>query len=491
MVTFLNTSWGTLLLPTHVQWPVGMFGTELDLGSAAFINQLSTDLNTENADNVQAPAFQAINALTLLSGVAAIDIQGGVQTSSIFSFNGVSYNQSTGGVLPAIEEYSGSLTPPGSHVGLAFSGGRVPVNTNFDWKNTRDTGTQGITKNYTVTQQGVTANVTCQPIDRSQNTFSIDPTLTQGPNITFITWEAVANCSGNLNGQIFFTAGNASGQMDNATTGFIPVVICPYPDSTTFNPYKFGMAFVIFVRYLYGFLPTTVCEVVPYLTTVNVTYNRGIVSVDRIGTSSGLTSSPNLPLSQYIATVMTYQSGTNQGMIKNTIGDLLTVYGTNNVSVVYSELEDYWRGIVEFSSTQLRSGYSASGVPSNMTRPTNGTMYITTYGWQSKAYTYILLLVVITVIWGATILTAGYSLIQETTHASDSSFDFSDPIHLIIAASGGRLESQLHDGDGNEADNSEDITVRFEDVPDKVGSRISKRMVPVVPELRQRLLDSD
>ncbi|KAG2071071.1 hypothetical protein BDR04DRAFT_571712 [Suillus decipiens] len=482
VVTFLNTSWSTLLLPTLVQWPVGMFGTELDLGSVAFVNQLSTDINEIQANAVQAPAFETINILTLLSGISAVDIQGGVQTSSMFSFNGVSYNQSTGGIIPAIEEYSGSSNSPGSNVGLAFSGGQVPVNTSFEWGHLgRDAGTQGIGKNYTVTQQGVTANVTCQPIDRSQNSYSATPNVSQGPLNVFITWEVVANCSGSLNSMTYLTAGNSTtGLMDNATTGFLPVVVCPNPNSTTFNPNKFN----VFMSglYKYGFLPTTVCEVVPYLTTVNVTYNGGIVSVDPIGTSPGLTSSPNIPLSQYIATVMDYQAGSNQAMIKNTIGDFLTAYGTSNVSVMYRELEDYWRGITEFASTQLRSGYSASGVPSDMARSTDGIMYITTYGWRSKAHTYILLLVVITLIWGTTVLAAGYSLIQEKIQASDPSFDFSDPVDLIIAASGGKLESELCDSDEKEVNNNEDLTVRFEDVPEKAGRRISKRLVTVVPE---------
>jgi hypothetical protein len=109
-------------------------------------------------------------------------------------------------------------------------------------------------------------------------------------------------------------------------------------------------------------------------------------------------------------------------------------------------------------------------------------MYITTYGWRSQAHTYILLLVVITIIWGTTVLAAGYSLIKEQLNTSDPTFDFSDPVHLIIAASGGRLESQLRDGDGDKADNNEDITVRFEDVPDKMGRRLSKRLVTVAPE---------
>lgn len=481
VINFLNTSWSTLLLPTLVEWPVTTFGTELDLGSAAFVNQFSTDLNTAQANSVQAPAFQTINVLTLLSGIAAVNVQGGVQMSSMFSFNGVSYNQSTGGILPVIEEYSGSSNPPGAAVGLAFSGGQVPVNTSFDWGHLgRDAGTQGISKNYTIAQQGVTANVTCQPIDRSQNEFYVDPIITQGLNSTFYTWEAVVNCSGNLNSLTYFTLGSVGGQIDNATEGFLPIVVCPYPNSTTFNPYKFD----VFMSglYKYNFLPTTVCEVVPYLTTVNVTYNGGIISVDRISSSSGLTSSPNLPLSQYIASVMNYQAGSNQAMVKNTIGDFLTAYGTSNVSVMQSELEDYWRGIAEFASTQLRSGYTASGVPSSMTRSISGTMYITTYGWRSQAHTYILLLVVITIIWGTTVLAAGYSLIKEQLNTSDPTFDFSDPVHLIIAASGGRLESQLRDGDGDKADNNEDITVRFEDVPDKMGRRLSKRLVTVAPE---------
>ncbi|KAG2144476.1 hypothetical protein DEU56DRAFT_205731 [Suillus clintonianus] len=495
VITFLNTSWSTLLLPTLVQWPVAMSGTELDLGSAAFVNQLSVDLNIAVNSTTQAPAFQTINVLTLLSGISAVDIQGGVQTTSIFSFNGVSYNQSCGGVLPAIEEYSGASDLPGPNVGLEFSGGKVPVNSSFDWGHLgRDAGTQGISKNYTVTQQGVTADVTCQPMDRSKDSFEVTPTVSQGPFNTFITWVAAANCSGSAfisdmklvhdlstpdqNSLTYFTVGNASGQMDH-TVGFLPVVVCPSPNATAFNPYKFD----IFMSglYKYDFLPTIVCEVVPYLTTVNVTYNGGLIYVDRIDPSSGLTNNSNFPLSQYIATVMNYQAGSNQAVGKNTIGDFLTAYGTSNVSVMYDELEDYWRGIAEFSSTQLRSGYSTSGdIPSNMTRATSGTMYIMTYGWRSQTHTFILLLVVITVIWGTTLLAAGYSLIKEKYSASDPSFDFSDPVHLIIAASGGGLESQLREADRNHADNREDITVRFVDVVDPEGKITgSKRLITV------------
>ncbi|KAG2110499.1 uncharacterized protein F5147DRAFT_126140 [Suillus discolor] len=338
-------SWSTFLLPTLIQWPVEIFGTELDLGSAAFVNQLNRDLHTYNytANSVQAPAFDTISVLALLGGIAAVSVQGGVETSSMFNFNGVSYNQSTGGVLPVIEEYSGSSTPSGSDVGLAFTGGQVPVNISFNWGHLeRDADTQGIAKSYTVTQQGLTANVTCQPIDRSQNTFSLTPYPVPGPtgsNMTFITWITEANCSGNLNSMTYYTIGNATGQTNDATDGLLPTVVCPSPNSMTFNPYKFD----IFMSglYEYSFFPTTVCEVVPYLTTVNVTYNGGIIFVDRIGASSGSTSSSNLPVSQFIASVMNYQAGINQATSTNTISNFLAAYGTSNVSVMYNELVNF------------------------------------------------------------------------------------------------------------------------------------------------------
>ncbi|KAG2065549.1 hypothetical protein BDR04DRAFT_1121778 [Suillus decipiens] len=458
-------SWSTLLLPTLIHWPVPMTGTELDLGSAAFVNQLNTDLNTPLANfnsmvllRCTIKEVRMFNQIICSISTEFYTISRLVGTLALKD-NRLTWN-SEGGVLPAIQEYSGSSIPPGSAVGLAFSGGQVPVNTNFDWGHFgRDAGThQGVAKNYTVTQQGVTANVTCQPIDHSQDSFTAISNVTQGPVFALITWETIANCSGSAISVVksfYFTAANiTTGQMSNASEGFLPVVVCPNPNTTTFDPHEF----YIFMagEYKYNFLPTTVCEVVPYLTTVNVTYNEGI----------------------YIAT-MSYQSGSNQAMTSNPIGDFLTAYGDNNVSLMYNQLEDFWRGIMEFASTQLRSGYSTSVVPLNMTRPINGTMHFTTYGWQSNSLTYILVLVVITLIWGITVFAAGYSLIQEKHNPSDSSFDFSDLVDLIIAASDGRLESELREGDRNKV---EDITVRFEDVPDEMGRIIRKRLVTVVSE---------
>lgn len=155
---------------------------------------------------------------------------------------------------------------PPSGTGLHFSGGKVPVHYSVDWgRDWRESGTEGVAKSYTVTQQGFTANVTCQAMNRSENSFSITPTVTQAQtiqgsppsNYTFLTWVAAVNCSGSeyfvmnssaispasdLNSMTYFTLGNATGQLDPGSLGFLPTVVCPSPQSKSFNPDKFGIA---------------------------------------------------------------------------------------------------------------------------------------------------------------------------------------------------------------------------------------------------------
>ena len=62
-----------------------------------------------------------------------------------------------GGVLPAVPSYNGSTDPPPpDNTGVAFAGGLVPTNlvTHGD--------VQGLDQAFTLRQQGLTADVTCQ-----------------------------------------------------------------------------------------------------------------------------------------------------------------------------------------------------------------------------------------------------------------------------------------------------------------------------------------
>ncbi|KAG2355891.1 hypothetical protein BDR07DRAFT_1492592 [Suillus spraguei] len=165
---------------------------------------------------------------------------------------------------------------------------------------------------------------------------------------------------------------------------------------------------------------------------------------------------------------MDYQAGSNQALIKNTIGDFLTAYGTSNVSVM------------KITGAVLRSLPLPNFAPDTLLGSS------VEYGKVDKGHDvyYDIRLAKrsshLYPLTGGNHPDLGYHHIgrwvqPHQIQASDPSFDFSYPIDLIIAAFGGKLKSELYDK-GNE-----DLTVRFEDVPDKAGRR-SKRLVTVVPE---------
>lgn len=136
---------------------------------------------------------------------------------------------------------------------------------------------------------------------------------------------------------------------------------------------------------------------------------------------------------------------------------------------MYEVLEDYFRGVVEFSGTYLRSAYSAEGAATAMPalysdqsafKILNGTMSVMTYGWSSERLTYIYILGVLTVIWAVTVSAAAYSLNQGRTQ-SHPLFDAANPVHLMMASSAGGLEN-LAGFHPDGATSSELVRVRLE-----------------------------
>jgi hypothetical protein len=98
--------------------------------------------------------------------------------------------------------------------------------------------------------------------------------------------------------------------------------------------------------YKYDFLPSTVCEVTPLITTTRVDYtDGGIINVSQI--ISNQTFSPDdTYLLFYLAGVANYHARNSQGLLNNIIGDTLYsmysgVFSTpisNNMDEVYKEL---------------------------------------------------------------------------------------------------------------------------------------------------------
>ncbi|KAG1816002.1 uncharacterized protein BJ212DRAFT_1481065 [Suillus subaureus] len=460
LVTLLNSSWTTLLLPTLLLWPVPISGTDLDLASSAFDVKLGDD-DTNMSGNYM-NGCNVLEIMASMSGTSATRSAVAGGSDSVFAFNGVSYNISSGGVLPAVEDYAGTKLPPGD-IGLAYYGGKVAVYTSL----VKDRGRSGLARNYTVTQQGLSAIVTCSDLsDLDPNKFSLNFTSTNSSTTAW--WQGTASCP------LGTGVGNWSTAVDEGI-GFLGIVVCPTPvfvngRATSFDILLQGMG-------SYNLLDATVCNVAPYVASFDVTYNQTMISVDQHQTRNIQPLQSNV--TALISAVVNMLSISSQATSTNPLALLLLLSSLDPTSLVNETLQNYFRGVVEFSGTYLRSAYSAEGAnvsstmqdlysDKNAFKSLNGTMFITTYGWYRGHLTYIYILVVFTVIWAVTVSAAAYSLIQECTHPhTGPTFDASNPVHLMMASSAGGLET-LTRFENNGALENERTRVRLLDGRDVV-----------------------
>jgi hypothetical protein len=102
------------------------------------------------------------------------------------------------GIVPTIEDYSGSDGVPGVNgTRLGFSGGNVTVNTGVvPGPHPSVPIPQGFSTNYSMSQQGLTANVSCQAMDSSQTQYIWDT------NDSYVIYTNAAASSSSSNNSI-------------------------------------------------------------------------------------------------------------------------------------------------------------------------------------------------------------------------------------------------------------------------------------------------
>lgn len=472
ILRLLTAGWTTLLTPTYFLWPIEMRGSELDITGTAFSTLLFQEFQKQGLTTIQDNSFEILDIGGMLSGVSAAGYTFGLPGT--FNFNGAKYNVSTQGIVPVIEDFSGSDGVPSANgTRLGFSGGNVTVNTEqIPGKHTSVSIPLGFSRNYSMLQQGLTADVSCQPIGSqtqyvwntgNSSVIYANPAALNNSITGLRLWNITANCGTNTpTTQEYVTMVDASGNPSVSGTGFLPSVVCPGPTDLTQTYTSFTILSQGF--YKYGFLNPSVCEVTPLLTTVRAKYSNDLISSEVI---SSIPFRPeNEQLLTFVVGVAMFQSINSQGLASSAIGDTLySIYSsTTNTSIddnlgnqtqVYKELEEYWRGVVEFSATFLRSGFMVVGsfpdntIPEDLSSPVNGTMYISTIGWTQQSATYLLAIIPITIITILTVACALYSILQpEKKDTGKRPFDASNPLHLIMASAAGGMELQYFDDNG-------------------------------------------
>jgi hypothetical protein len=102
-------------------------------------------------------------------------------------------------------------------------------------------------------------------------------------------------------------------------------------------------------------------------------------------------------------------------------------------------------------------------IPDNLSSPVNGTMYISTIGWTRRSTSYLVALLPITILTILTFACALYSILQARKENGSyrTTFDASNPLHLIMASAAGSLP--LEDFNYNGIINNEDVKVQLEE----------------------------
>ncbi|KAF8838096.1 hypothetical protein BDN67DRAFT_127483 [Paxillus ammoniavirescens] len=488
----LVNSWTTLLVPTLVSCYYDLDGTELSITSPAFSQLLAIELSAYAPTIIHDDSFPTITVGGSVSGISVAGAGSGIP--GIIKFNQAKYNISTGGLLPVIESFAGSKIPPGANgTRMQFSGGRTLVNSTISGRGSSSSPRDwlGMQRNFSVYQQGITADIHCQTADassqvlnftNSHTTLNLTSPGSMSPAYKLVAWDSKADCNtSSIATQQYVTWGDASGQPGVAGTGFLPTIVCPGHKDPSDVYSRFVIASQGF--YKYNFLPSTICEVTPLITTTRVDYtDGGIINASQI--LSTQTFSPNdTYLLIYLAGVVNYCARDSQGLTNNIIGDrLYSVHSgefntpiSNNTDVVYRQLEDYWRGVIEFSATFLRAGYSAQGafqdgIPSNMTSPLNGTMSTVTMGWANRGPIYIFSILPLGIVTLLTAMAAIYSLSQSRKERHDpwkqTSFDTSDTLRLIMASAEGGLARNLYGFDKQGLIGDDKIKVELTELKD-------------------------
>ncbi|KAF8548269.1 hypothetical protein OG21DRAFT_781446 [Imleria badia] len=492
LTKLMVSSWSTLLTPTLVALHIpSTSGSELNLDSSYFESQLGAQLVSSGNALGNGNSVEIIDTDGLLSGIATAQYSFGV--SGVLNFNGVLYNVSTGGVLPAAPGFLGSSQPAQpNNTGLGFVGGFVPNHVQFPQS-------QAILSNYTIQQQGLTADVTCYQIPAQTvgipQSSSLPVSIFNGTATELTAYAYTMACDQGESSQQDYVLRSSS-----SSASLVYSLVCPYPvgqsnlDWSTINVTSGGTG-----KYL--FLQETTCEITPKLTTSLVTYANATLYATVINSTA--MSSNNSNLSLFLASVIDYQSQNSQGLVANSIGDALysiavtTTTALDNGSPMDPRLieELYWRGVIEFSGTYLRSGFSAQPItiPDDGMVSVTGHHTITIMGWSKRSPTYLYTVLPVTFFFLFTYAAIGYALwhmfVERHSKKKFATFDPTNPLHLIMVSStrvSGEKEACNLEGerlggfDSRGIQDNEDIRVQLEDV-DSADGQLRKRFMNSTP----------
>ncbi|KAF7371623.1 Protein arginine N-methyltransferase [Mycena venus] len=419
---FQTSSWSTLLTPVTIIVSTPLVGSEIDLSSPVLRDMFTSgdwSVPSYCLDNDAVWDFGQAE-----SAYAAARALSGKPTT--FTLMDQTFNVSTGGILPAY------LNP--FDVSAWFTDRSIlPATT----RSVDPHPIYGFSQNYSMVQQGYTADVSCSFRNLTNETtpaIFLPTYAVEGFDAEY--FGMYSSCDMTLH-NLKSTA--AILITDGPAPGLLLAIICGTSNYTV----------IILTNGIYDWLPMTVCSIAPKITTVHADYTSTInTTVDPNGV---VVSDSNGWPSLFAMTTLGSMAIGSQSLSHNVVGSHLSSIKAEskwNTDHMLEAVAEYIKGTVEYSGSVFRACFSVNttfddGVPSNITIPTYGMLHTETFGWDYASQSTCWVLVPGTLIALATIVVVGMALYRDVGNVTRATgqFDPSDPLRLIAAAAAGGLNN--------------------------------------------------
>ncbi|KAF8652398.1 hypothetical protein AX16_004426 [Volvariella volvacea WC 439] len=472
-LTTQTAGWTTLLTPRRIQLLTPMTGFGLDLSSDEFA---LFALQNAESQSLIVGSFRNVSTSIQDSGQVALNSDFG--TSRYFDYNQIPFAIRTGGVLPANLVEIPSILSADSVLPVNIVTGIVTQSPQY------------FSRNYTVTQQGFSANVTCEQRELTPDT---SPSLVeviepfQLGDISLIRTTMRAEC-GLLSGEsVIYSLTNDTESRNGLF--FIPCL------SESENDIRFD--FIIKGTGDYSFVETTFCNVVPMIVTMDVEYQEMPLAANKDWPYSVQVlkeyteSSKNATIPGAIPIALLGRAfDLNQGWNGHPIGDnfasIFHGLQAGRPDLLNRIIETYILGVLELGGTIIRAIYTqtntgyfdgSSEIPESMRYTINGTFSQETLGWYQESSALPGVLMAPTFVMGVSILIVIYTLIKTRhfKHVDGADWwDSNNILHVIAAASAGGIREEFppyHEEKKATVKRSEKVLVKLDYVPeaDRIG----------------------
>ncbi|KAF7369672.1 hypothetical protein MVEN_00298300 [Mycena venus] len=471
-LTVLQTAgWSNLITPQVLDFDAPVDGVELDLSSPLLqpmSNSGALDYCVVNSTNL--PAFTVGQTE---SGYVAVN--GDLEFPASVTLMDQAFFSSTAGILPLTFK-DVDIDVSKWFPGMTSIPGTLGPSTDFS---------KGLSSEYSLIQQGFTADVTCEFKDLTSETspslvIQKDPLndSTNGTQSSLTFLNMSSNCAGPNGPQLNSTSAYA--YLDDGS-GYLLMVACG--DSSE------GLTLILAGSGLYAFMKTMVCTLSPKITTVQVDYSYDFFSgtittntlpggVSDVGGPAGLSAITTLYNMFYFSQAP--QTSIVGDQLKTLIQDLDgNVFDNDHILNITAE---YIRGVTEYSGSIFRAclssennGIFVHGVPTNMTTPTSsGEFHIQFIGWAlSRKTSWVLIPGTLVAI--ATISVVLAALVHHAADPEGEVFDLSNTLDLVSASAAGGLSNVFSESTKDHIKEANDVNIVLGDIAGR-GTALKRRI---------------